>query len=1425
MRNLKRVLSLVLATVMLLGMMVMSTSAKDISDFPDADQIDDYAREAVAITTGLGIFSGEAGTGNFNPNGTVDRAQLATIICKIRVLEGTVDYNLLKGSPNTFPDAKTYQGGWAEGYINYCQAMGIVRGYPNGTFGAGDEVITWHAVLALERAIGYYTDNEKNGEKLDETVVASKGLEIGLYGDMSLPVNHVLTRQELAVMVYNALFAQRVQYSADRKDYVKANNYNVVPNNSTIDPENTLAYGTFYLRAEDGVVMSNSATDPSLAGSDMVGASTMVDIYNKDHKLTGLPRSFEYETGTNLIGHAVTVYYSEAHKVKNVTIPEKVYAMIDQATLVDYITYATTNTGAQDYTSMNRAAVAKGFKSLSLGRDAEEYNINYDLDVMVKDTCFKTDGGSANNPIKKGDYILLISNEANKEISYAIVLKQYVDDIEISTNRYDEIITRVSAFNLDDLYLQDALENGNDVIVTPNYFDGNGNPKYAVVQAADVQPATVTQVSGISVSVDSYRTVTADGVKYTESPTNYDNLPKGYTRFQAINQLGETTLVKDLFGQLIAITQKSTKPSSELVYVSQFGYKYGEISSLKDKIVLTAEIWHADGTSEIIYVNTKGAPKNLDTTGSSPNWHIADGNYTSYKILDELAGGSVSTGSEIKIEINYTRLNAVGSEPHSDATITTGGGPTLSVGSSDVSADNGGDFLGVWKIEKLSDGTYSLKEPADTNAAAIGQGYTLGADKTALTTSTGTDAVRIVKGHSTYLRGNNNRDHATLSGWNDANNNTEALLQTNSTIYWYVDGNYGDSNFSVSASVGVGSQNNLTLYGLPGSNDGTWAEEAWVDIASYDKDGNVEDAAGGNHQIKAMVIHGAGAVDDLGVCYYNQGSWTIDNRNDEYVVTFQAYDTEGNMVYFPYTYRTYGEAVNASKGGEGLVNPADITLNAQGNLDSIPSGYYTFYSNKIVAISNDNLRAVVKGSNIGKEVLNGTEYAGTVYVADATTSGTQKVTTTQMKAIYNLFTPATPQGFIYTDAKVIDLKDGVYTTVDSLYSAMSGDDPVIKDVQVSYSYSRSNYNCAVLYVIDYNYVSNTPVTPDKPTEDKTYVEFQPDGTGDGNVIVHTDAAEALSDAQAVLMIKKALEDQGYTVQVAKTSGKAEWKFTYKMDGSEMGVYTYDNSTNAGSVANSISYMLDGVEALAGTSDTIAVADDTYVKYRAKGDTDWQYTKVDGNVTITEGMEIWTGYIKVTMATTETGVHVTDAYKVALLKNTGEAVDGTADVYVKATDFVSLDSSRGTSYKVNDGASDFYYTYDSRRSFKSFGSADVTITVGYVKVAAAPAAGTAVEDVTGKIAITSGVNDGYAEVGASVVYTLTADVGTKATEKVIVTATLPTGYTIDGTSPAASSDSITIAKDATTDGTKTITIKAGNTDIGTVTVTTVKDTTT
>ena len=83
MRNLKRVLSLTLASVMLLGMMVVGASAKGYSDVDDKDNV-----EAIEVLQAVGVMTGDVDsngnlTGTFRPDDPVKRSEMARIMADL----------------------------------------------------------------------------------------------------------------------------------------------------------------------------------------------------------------------------------------------------------------------------------------------------------------------------------------------------------------------------------------------------------------------------------------------------------------------------------------------------------------------------------------------------------------------------------------------------------------------------------------------------------------------------------------------------------------------------------------------------------------------------------------------------------------------------------------------------------------------------------------------------------------------------------------------------------------------------------------------------------------------------------------------------------------------------------------------------------------------------------------------------------------------------------------------------------------------------------------------------------------------------------------------------------------------------------------------------------------------------------------------
>ena len=204
MRNLKRALSLALASVMLLGMMVVGSSAKGIDDFTDKAEI--VNQDAVAVTSAIGMFEGYE-DGSFGPENVVTRAEMAVIICTMLYGAG-VNVNQF-AETNVFTDVPA----WAQGYVNLCSSLGIVAGVGEGKFDPNATVTTAQAVLMLCRALGYFQNAADFGDNWMLAATA-KGTALGLYGDLKLTANAGLTRDNVAELVFNALTkAVPVQYN------------------------------------------------------------------------------------------------------------------------------------------------------------------------------------------------------------------------------------------------------------------------------------------------------------------------------------------------------------------------------------------------------------------------------------------------------------------------------------------------------------------------------------------------------------------------------------------------------------------------------------------------------------------------------------------------------------------------------------------------------------------------------------------------------------------------------------------------------------------------------------------------------------------------------------------------------------------------------------------------------------------------------------------------------------------------------------------------------------------------------------------------------------------------------------------------------------------------------------------------------------
>lgn len=178
-----------LMTSLLAGSLLIASV--QAASFPDVDANADYA-EAVDYVSEEGIIVGD-NAGNFNPDQTVTRAQMAAIIC--RVLGETEGLE----KKEDFPDVPVTH--WANAYISKAVELGIVSGYKDGTFGPSSNVSYEQAVTMVVRAIGESENAQESGGYPDGFLFVAK--ERGLLADLSKEKGVPLSRADVAVLLYN----------------------------------------------------------------------------------------------------------------------------------------------------------------------------------------------------------------------------------------------------------------------------------------------------------------------------------------------------------------------------------------------------------------------------------------------------------------------------------------------------------------------------------------------------------------------------------------------------------------------------------------------------------------------------------------------------------------------------------------------------------------------------------------------------------------------------------------------------------------------------------------------------------------------------------------------------------------------------------------------------------------------------------------------------------------------------------------------------------------------------------------------------------------------------------------------------------------------------------------------------------------------
>lgn len=303
MSNLKRVLTVLLVV----AFMAMSIVPAFAATATPADVKGTVYENAVAKLGSLGILTGFP-DGTFQPDGTVTRAQMAAVVIRALGYDSTA-----KAAAGATKFSDVGAGHWASGYVNLASSLGIINGYPDGTFKGDDKVLYEQAVTMILRAMGYETLAVKKGgypsgymlvagdKKVIKDVKGVSGtpaprgmvaqlvnnaLTIKMYGVTSVNDNGVATYGEVADTFLSKLGMTEVDdqwvtgtastdTSLDSNQFTAGGTKYTVADGYTVDFESVLGQKVNLWKNSDGNVI---AVESKTAASDIVSVKEIEEL-------------------------------------------------------------------------------------------------------------------------------------------------------------------------------------------------------------------------------------------------------------------------------------------------------------------------------------------------------------------------------------------------------------------------------------------------------------------------------------------------------------------------------------------------------------------------------------------------------------------------------------------------------------------------------------------------------------------------------------------------------------------------------------------------------------------------------------------------------------------------------------------------------------------------------------------------------------------------------------------------------------------------------------------------------------------------------------------------------------------------------------------------------------------------------------------
>ena len=617
MRNLKRALSLLLSSTLVLGMLVMGGSA---AGYKDVDASNDH-REAIEVLQAVGIMTGDE-NGNFNPDGSITRNEMAVIMAHLLNL----DYDYYRGT-NPFTDVPE----WAAPYVAACAAEGVVAGIGNGQYGGNQKVTAAQASLMIMKALGYFQNAEDFGSDWQVATIRQASY-INLFDRINATAESALTRAQVAQLVLNGLTSDMVDFTGDkgiqigdvtvgyRAEYTQktgtAAKYNTLVGGKTDISEQ----GQYYIQLGEELYEGKLSMSPD---SDAFGRPATTWTYDKKDIGTYVDYDLMVEE------YVDTVTARELYDLLGKTVVEEydftIYADgVEQAVAV---TNEIVKNNKTDFSVSGKGALLQVFVNKET-KDVVITVVNTYLGIATADYNEKAETATFDiYGVKKvGDEFVRVVKGTAGENKVANV-KVENDDVTVNQIAKDDVVLVTLAQGK--IQSVDAAEVVSDVTITS--FTKNSK-------------------------------IVADGTTYNYAVTtdyNYEVLDE-YDQ----NNMKEKTynVYLDTYGNLIGLEYVTVADN----YVFITGYDQNG-SNLANK-TWSANAIFLDGTSKVIDVKNNGAlssANNEDSEKQVNKWYTyteSNGVYTlslvetTWSSGDKVAQSFVNDSAEVEIDYQHPAL-------------------------------------------------------------------------------------------------------------------------------------------------------------------------------------------------------------------------------------------------------------------------------------------------------------------------------------------------------------------------------------------------------------------------------------------------------------------------------------------------------------------------------------------------------------------------------------------------------------------------------------------------------------------------------------------------------------------------------------------------------------------------------------------------